>query len=90
MLLQTDQDRLGAPAMNVWSLGVRDRFRRQGIASALVGRAMPWGYALGLRFGFVGTQLWNAPAQATYARFVFRPHGVLVGRQLELAGRPSA
>jgi GNAT superfamily N-acetyltransferase len=77
-------DRLGAPSMNIWSLGVRDRFRRQGIASALVARAMTRSYGLGARFGSVGTQLWNAPAHATYARFGFRPHCVLVGRQLDL------
>jgi GNAT superfamily N-acetyltransferase len=76
--------RLGAPVMNIWSLGVRDRFRRQGIASALVARAMTLGHAAGARFGSLGTQLWNAPAHATYARFGFRPHCVLVGRQLVL------
>jgi GNAT superfamily N-acetyltransferase len=78
-------DRLGALAMNIWSLGVRDRFRRQGIASALAARAIARAYALGARFGSVGTQLWNAPAHATYARFGFRPHCVLVGRQLDLS-----
>jgi GNAT superfamily N-acetyltransferase len=73
-------DRLGAPCLNIWSLGVREAHRRQGVASALVGRAMALGYALGARFASVGTQLWNAPAHATYARFGFRPHCVMVGR----------
>jgi GNAT superfamily N-acetyltransferase len=77
-------ERLGAPCMNIWSLGVPEAYRRRGIASALVSRAMARAYALGARFGSVGTQLWNAPAHATYARLGFRPHCVLVGRSLDL------
>ena len=75
-------DRLGAPGMSIWSLGVRDRHRRKGIATALVARAMARSYALGARTASLGTQLWNAPAHATYARRGFNPHCVLVGRTL--------
>jgi GNAT superfamily N-acetyltransferase len=78
-------DRLGAPCVNIWSLGVRLPHRRKGIASALVSRALLLGHRLGARFASVGTQLWNAPAHATYARLGFRPHVVLVGRALDLS-----
>jgi len=78
-------DRLGAPCMNIWGLGVREQYRRKGIASALISRAMARSYAQGARFASVGTQLWNAPAHATYAKLGFYPHAVLVGRVLNLA-----
>jgi GNAT superfamily N-acetyltransferase len=80
-------DRLGAPCMNIWRLGVRESHRRQGIASALIARALAESYALGARFASVGTQLWNAPAHATYARFGFRPHCLLIGRTLATRGQ---
>jgi GNAT superfamily N-acetyltransferase len=80
-------DRLGAPCMNIWGLGVRESHRRKGIASALIARALAESYALGARFASVGTQLWNAPAHATYARFGFRPHCVLMGRTLAIDGQ---
>jgi GNAT superfamily N-acetyltransferase len=73
--------RLGALCMNIWSLGVREAHRRKGIATALISRAMVQSYALGARFTSVGTQIWNAPAHATYTRLGFRPHCVLVGRE---------
>jgi len=79
-------ERLGAPCVNIWSLGVREEHRRKGIASALVSRAMHRGYDLGARFASVSTQLWNAPAHATYAKFGFRPHCIAVGRTLEENG----
>jgi len=75
-------DRLGAPAMNIFGLGTRESHRRQGIAVALVSRAMRQGHALGCRFASVGTQLWNAAAHATYVKLGFRPYCILVGRQL--------
>jgi len=75
---------LGAPGMSIWSLGVREEHRRKGIAAALIARAMRLSYAQGARFASVGTQLWNAPAHATYAKFGFVPHCVLVGRTLDL------
>jgi GNAT superfamily N-acetyltransferase len=75
--------RLGAPCMNIWGLGVPEAFRRRGIATALICRAMTHAHAEGARFASVGTQLWNAPAHATYAKLGFRPHCVLVGRTLE-------
>jgi len=73
-------EKLGAPCLSIWSLGVMEEHRRQGIASALVAQVMRESYAQGARFGSVATQLWNAPAQATYAKFGFRPHCLLVGR----------
>ena len=76
---------LGAPAMSIWCLGVSEQHRRKGIAAALISRAMRQSYAQGARFASVGTQLWNAPAHATYAKFGFTPHCVMVGRTLELA-----
>ena len=76
--------RLGAPAMNIWTMGVREVFRRKGIASALIARAMTLGYERGARFCSVATQLWNAPAHASYAKFGYRPNSVVVGRALEL------
>lgn len=84
VMLPQVADRLGAPAMNIWGLGVREPLRRKGIASALVARAMASGYARGARFVSVGTQLWNAPAHATYAKLGFRPHCLLMGRTLKL------
>lgn len=77
-------DRLGAPCMNIWGLGVREPHRRKGIASALISRAMARSYGLGARFVSVGTQLWNAPAHATYVKLGFKPRCVLVGRTLDL------
>lgn len=76
--------RLGAPCLNIWCLGVREPHRRQGIAAALLSRAMARGYSLDARFASVSTQLWNAPAHATYARLGFSPHCLLIGRTLIL------
>jgi GNAT superfamily N-acetyltransferase len=84
VLLSHVAERLGAPCVNIWSLGVPDAHRRRGIATALVSRALSRGYAMGARFASVGTQLWNAPAHASYAKLGFQPHCVLVGRRLHL------
>ena len=77
-------ERLGAPCMNIWGLGVQENHRRKGIATALVSHTMARSYELGARFVSVGTQLWNAPAHATYARLGFKPYRIVVGRTLEL------
>jgi GNAT superfamily N-acetyltransferase len=77
-------DRLGAPCMNIWGLGVREQHRRKGIASALIAHALISAYAQGARYASVGTQLWNAPAHATYVAMGFRPHAILAGRTLDL------
>jgi GNAT superfamily N-acetyltransferase len=77
-------DGLGAPAMNVFSLFTREACRHQGLATALVSRAMRQGHALGCRTASVGTQLWNSAAHATYSRLGFQPYCLLVGRQLRL------
>jgi len=77
-------ERLGVPCMNIWGLGVQEQYRRKGIATALVLHVMVRSYALGARFCSVGTQLWNAPAQATYAKVGYRPYCIVVGRTLNL------
>lgn len=73
-------DRLGAPCMNIWGLGVREEHRRKGIAAALIAAALRSAFAQGVRFASVGTQLWNAPAHATYASFGYAPASILIGR----------
>lgn len=86
VLLPHVAERLGAPCVNIWSLGVREAHRRKGIASALVAHALARGHGLGARFASVGTQLWNAAAQGTYARLGFRPHCLLMERVLRSGG----
>ncbi len=76
-------DRLGAPCMNIWALGVREEYRRKGIAAALIADALRSAYAQGARFASVGTQLWNAAAHATYASFGYVPSCLLIGRTRE-------
>jgi GNAT superfamily N-acetyltransferase len=88
-VLQPHLDRLAAPGVNIWSLGVKEQHRRRGIASALVAHVMVQGYGMGARSASVATQLWNAPAHATYAKLGFRPYTILVGRTLDLA-QPKA
>jgi len=77
--------RLGAPAMNIWSLSVDEQHRRKGIAAALVSRSMRLSWEAGARHASVGTQLWNMPAIASYAKFGFLPDRVLIARTLDLA-----
>ncbi len=77
-------DRLGAPCVNIWGMGVQEKHRRKGIATALVSRIMLRSYGLGARFASVGTQLWNAPAHATYAKLGFRPRQIVMGRSLDI------
>ncbi|NLG48583.1 MAG: GNAT family N-acetyltransferase [Chloroflexi bacterium] len=83
VLLPQVAERLGAPCVSIWGLSVQEKHRRQGIGAALVGLALQRGYALGARFASVTTQLWNAPAQATYARLGYRPYRLLLGRTLQ-------
>lgn len=82
--------KLGAPCMNIWGLGVDENFRRKGLATALIGRAMAEAYERGARFASVGTQLWNAPAHLTYAKMGYVPDTVMIGRQLDLEAAPAA
>ncbi|MDQ1327909.1 MAG: family N-acetyltransferase [Candidatus Poribacteria bacterium] len=77
-------ERLGAPCMNIWSLGVNESHRRKGIASALVSHTMIQSYKLGARFASVATQFWNIPAYMTYAKLGFIPYQLVIGRTLLL------
>ena len=79
-------ERLGAPCMNIWGLGVDEEHRRKGIATALIAHAMRGSHALGARFASVSTQLWNWPAQRTYAALGFVPYTITVGRTLRPEG----
>jgi ribosomal protein S18 acetylase RimI-like enzyme len=80
-LLPHVAERLGASGMTIWQLGVAEAYRRYGIASALISHALRAAHAQRARHAFLGTQLWNAPAHAAYARFGFHPHGLLLGRE---------
>lgn len=82
VLLPHVAPKLGAPCVGIWSLGVNKENRGKWVASALVSRALAEAYHLGARFGSVGTQVWNFPAQRTYAKFGFRPHSLMIGRKL--------
>lgn len=77
-------EKLGAPCMNIWSLGIREELRRKGIATALVSHTMTQAYKLGARYASVGTQFWNTPAHVTYAKLGFIPYQLVIGRTLEL------
>lgn len=77
-------DRLGAPCMNIWGLGIQEKHRRKGIATALISNAISSSYEQGARFASVTTQIWNSPAHATYARIGFKPHCIVMGRRLNL------
>ncbi|MGQ9609531.1 MAG: GNAT family N-acetyltransferase [bacterium] len=78
-------EKLGAPCVNIWSLGISEEYRCKGIATALVSNIMVQSYKLGARFASVGTQFWNIPAHATYAKLGFIPYLMVIGRTLELS-----
>ena len=69
-------------------MGVAEKHRRKGIASALLARAMAEAHDLGARFGSASTQLWNQAAHATYAKAGFQPHRLVVGRSLQFESQP--
>jgi GNAT superfamily N-acetyltransferase len=77
-------EKLGAPCMNIWGLGVEEKYRGRGIASALIGRALRLGRQRGATHASVGTQLWNMPAHATYVHMGYRPQCVLHGLEIDL------
>ena len=79
VVLRHVAERLGAACINIWSLSVKEPYRQRGLASALVARALRRGHALDARYASVGTQLWNAPAHATYARFGFVARTMMFG-----------
>lgn len=76
-------ERLGAPCLNIWSMGVSEPYRQKGVATALVSYVMKTGYELNARFASVSTQLWNIPAQKTYAKLGFIPYQLTIGRTFE-------
>ncbi len=76
-------ERLGAPCVNIWSMGVNEAYRQKGVATALVSYVLRKGFELGSRFASVSTQLWNMPAQRTYAKLGFVPYQITIGRTLE-------
>lgn len=80
-LLQSNlTPRLGAPCVNIYSLGVEPAFQRQGIAAALVARVLRRGFDLGARTATVATQLDNLPAHRTYDRLGYLPYRMGVAR----------
>jgi GNAT superfamily N-acetyltransferase len=80
-------EKLGAPCVNIWSMGVQERYRRRGIATALVSRVLFQAYQREAKFASVSTQLWNAPAHATYAKLGFKPYCMVIGRTLDLEAK---
>lgn len=82
VLVPQTAERMGVASLNIYTLGVSSNCRRQGIGAALSSRAMTAGFDLGAREFNVCTQVWNAPAQATYAKCGMRPHVIVNGRSL--------
>ncbi|MCC7409895.1 MAG: GNAT family N-acetyltransferase [Phycisphaeraceae bacterium] len=80
VLIEPAAKKLGSPSMNIYNLWTGEKYRRQGIGSALVGRSLGQAYAAGARFMNVCTQMWNGPAQPTYFKHGFVPYGYLCGR----------
>lgn len=77
-------ERLGALCLNIWSMGVNEKYRQKGVASALVSYILRKGYESGAKFASVSTQLWNVPAQKTYSKLGFVPYQLTIGRTFEL------
>ncbi|MCC7144965.1 MAG: GNAT family N-acetyltransferase [Phycisphaeraceae bacterium] len=82
VLIPQTSEGMGAVSMNIYNLWTQDKYRRQGLAAALVSRAMHQAYAQGARWGNVCTQVWNAPAQATYGKCGLFAYGMVNGRTL--------
>jgi len=89
VLLPHVERKLGAPCVNIWGLGVEEAHRRKGIATQLVSHVLARGHGMGARFASVGTQLWNRPAHATYAKLGFKPYALVIGRSLKVAKHSS-
>lgn len=81
-------DKLGAPCVNIWGLGVESAYRGRGFANELIHHVLRQGYDRGARHASVGTQVWNHPAHATYARAGFHPHTLLHALDIELEQNP--
>jgi len=82
-------EKLGAPCMNIWGLGVSEKYQRNRIASALISRAMASSYKMGARSASVGTQIWNTAAHMTYTRMGYRPLCIMMGRQRKVESQES-
>jgi ribosomal protein S18 acetylase RimI-like enzyme len=68
------------------SLGVREPYRRRGIATLLLARTLNTLLAAGVRRCLVGCRQDNAPALALYHRYGFRPRATLIGFEKSLSG----
>lgn len=80
VLLPQAAAKLGHPGMSIWNLAVDARFRRRGIAAALISRAQQTAFDAAARTMTVCTNLNNAPAHATYMKCGYRPHTIVNGR----------
>jgi GNAT superfamily N-acetyltransferase len=70
-LMPAISEKYGAPVGCIGGLGTQERWRRKGIASYLVGKAIDHMIELGAQRITVGTQIDNFAAHATYRRFGF-------------------
>jgi len=84
VILPHQQAKLGAPCVDIYMLGIAPQFQGQGIASALVSRALAAGYHRGARIATVGTQLDNLAAHRTYHKFGLFIQQLGCGRRLDL------
>ncbi|HSB68862.1 MAG TPA: ribosomal protein S18-alanine N-acetyltransferase [Candidatus Methylomirabilis sp.] len=65
--------------LHINNLAVDPRWRRRGIASALLATILERGRERGARCAFLEVRASNAGAQALYRRFGFRPAGIRKG-----------
>ncbi|MCC7146575.1 MAG: GNAT family N-acetyltransferase [Phycisphaeraceae bacterium] len=77
--------KLGQPEMSIYMLGVGASFQRQGLAGALVTRALAAAYERGARSGTVGSEIGNPAAHHSYEKAGFRPLSITMGREWNAA-----
>jgi ribosomal protein S18 acetylase RimI-like enzyme len=76
----------GTEIGGIAGLGVREPYRRRGIATLLLTRTLNTLLAAGVRRCLVGCRQDNAPALTLYDRFGFRPVATLIGLEKSLSG----